>query len=258
MNAEKHSSLFFVLSGCFCLFFFFLPFLKHIISIGNLTGSFLSILLIVYGAARQKIHMIVKKMYQHTLGKGILYVVIFLVCLTVGFSIPITICLFHAALRAPEKDSSDTAIVLGCAVHGKTPSRMLESRIQAAYGYLSSHPQAQAILSGGQGTGEQISEAQCMYGRLVDMGIDKRRLHMESASTDTAENIAFSMEILKTLDSDEQAVIITNEFHQYRAAHIGKKAGLRVSAVNGKTPWYLLPTYYIRELYAVMEVWFLS
>lgn len=75
-----------------------------------------------------------------------------------------------AANRAPE---NTTAVVLGCSVKGERPSRVLNERLCAAYEYLNRNPKAVCVLSGGQGDGEEISEAECMYRYLSRAG-DRR------------------------------------------------------------------------------------
>ena len=128
----------------------------------------------------------------------------------------------------------------------------------AAYEYLLENEEAVAILSGGQGKGEDISEAQCMYEYLTAHGIDGDRLILEDQSTDTEENLKFSMEIMEDEQLGTEAVIITSEFHEYRAQTIAKKIGLDCYGVSGHTFLPLLPTYYVRELYAILEQWILK
>lgn len=53
------------------------------------------------------------------------------------------------------------------------------------------------VLSGGQGNGEDVSEAQAMYDYLVQKGVDKSRLLLEDKSTSTVENIEYSMRIIE-------------------------------------------------------------
>lgn len=55
-----------------------------------------------------------------------------------------------------------TLIVLGCRVKGDVPSLALQKRADAAYFYLLKNPDCVAILSGGQGKDENISEAACL------------------------------------------------------------------------------------------------
>ena len=51
--------------------------------------------------------------------------------------------------------------------------------------------------------------------------------------------------------------IVTNEYHEYRAFMIAEVLGLEHSAVPAKTPWWLFPTYYIREVYGIIYEWVL-
>ena len=68
--------------------------------------------------------------------------------------------------------TDSTVVVLGCQVKGEAPSLTLTERLDAAYDYLCSHPDAACILSGGQGDDEKISEAECMYRYLTKKGFD--------------------------------------------------------------------------------------
>lgn len=66
---------------------------------------------------------------------------------------------------------ADAVILLGAGVNGETPSLILRSRVTKAAEYLRAHPETPAILSGGQGPGEEISEAECMRRELTRQGI---------------------------------------------------------------------------------------
>ena len=83
-------------------------------------------------------------------------------------------------IRAGHRDESaqpaDAVVILGAGVNGTTPSVALQTRIDAAERYLKAHPGIPAGLSGGQGPGEDISEARAMYNALTDRGIDPERL----------------------------------------------------------------------------------
>ena len=162
-----------------------------------------------------------------------------------------TACMVSAAGNTPTGEG--TVIVLGCRVYGERASIMLTERLQAAFDYLQQHPESRCILSGGQGPGESISEAECMYRYLTTRGIDPQRLVKEEKSTSTRENLLFSKALLAS--GEEKIIVITNEFHQYRAAKVAKELGLSVSAVNGRTAWWLFPTYYVRELYGIVYEW---
>ena len=124
--------------------------------------------------------------------------------------------------RGMDAPRAEHLIVLGCQVNGTVPSLMLRQRLDAAAAYLNTYPDAVAIVSGGQGAGESISEAQCMYDYLTAAGIEPERIRLEDQATSTMENLRYSMEYL---DSTSVA-IVSNEFHLYRAGQMAEKLGL--------------------------------
>ena len=73
----------------------------------------------------------------------------------------------------------DYIIVLGAHVAGTRLSKALLERTRRALRYLEENPETRAVLSGGQGQGEQISEAEAMYRYLTEHGIDGSRLILE-------------------------------------------------------------------------------
>ena len=73
----------------------------------------------------------------------------------------------------------DYIIVLGAAVHGDTPSLSLVERVRAARDYMKEHPDTVAIVSGGQGADENISEAEAMSAWLTENGIEEEGTHEE-------------------------------------------------------------------------------
>ena len=118
-------------------------------------------------------------------------------------------CIVHANMRKPAENA--TAVVLGCRVYGERARLSLVERLEVAYAYLIENPEAACVVSGGQGDGENISEAECMYRWLVAKGIDKERIYKEEASTSTDENIAFSKEVIRDNSLNERIVIVTSE-----------------------------------------------
>lgn len=142
-------------------------------------------------------------------------------------------------------------IVLGCKINGSTPGTILKSRLDSAYEYLVENPDTYAIVSGGQGSDEIVSEASVMRDYLVGKGISSDRIFLEDHSTSTEENINFSAEILKNNGSPQEAVIATSSFHQMRAALYARRAGVTVYSVSSPIQWYLTPYYFIREIFAL-------
>lgn len=165
--------------------------------------------------------------------------------------------LMYGELRnLPKEGEERTMIVLGCGLEGNRPSQMLAHRLRRAESWLREHPQMPVIVSGGQGTDEVISEAACMHDWLVSHGIEEERIYMEDRSTATHENLIFSREIIDSKGLPEKIVVVTNNFHSYRAALIAKKCGYTdVRSLPAKTTWWLFPTSVMREYFAVPREW---
>ena len=152
----------------------------------------------------------------------------------------------------------DAVIVLGAGVNGETPSAALWSRIRAAEDYLEIHPDVPVVLSGGQGAGEAISEAEAMRRALwKEDGAENARLLLEERSTNTAENFRFSKALLEErgLDTGRAAIaVVTNDFHCFRAHMIARRQGLKTIDVPAELPWWwLTANYYLREAFAVVK-----
>lgn len=144
-------------------------------------------------------------------------------------------------------DEPKAVIVLGCQVRGEEPSEMLKSRMNAAMEVYEKSPEALIIACGGKGKGEDISEAEAMRRYFTEKGIPEERIAVEDKSTSTEENIAYAAEILKEQGISDGIVIVTNEFHQYRAFVFAKRRGITAGAHSAKTYVPNLLNYWIRE-----------
>ena len=147
---------------------------------------------------------------------------------------------------------SDYLIVLGAGVNGSAPSLSMVNRLEAALDYLEAYPDAVAIVSGGQGAGEDVTEASAMHDWLIAHGVPESRIVQEEQSTSTAENLRYSLALLK---ADEVRIgIVTSNFHVFRALGIARRlAGdsLQFSGLAADFPPRLLPHYLMREFCSV-------
>lgn len=147
-------------------------------------------------------------------------------------------------------------VVLGAGVNGTVPSLTLRERINGAYAYLAANPDAIAVLSGGQGPREEITEAACMYRELTKLGIDGSRLLLEERSTSTIENLQFSLDVVEaaTGTRPNSVGIVSSEYHIFRAKLFAKSIGLEPVGIPAKTSWTALRiNYYLREVVAVWK-----
>lgn len=157
----------------------------------------------------------------------------------------------YISLGKPEAHA-DYLIILGAKVNGTYPSLILKYRIEAGAEYLKQNPETMVIASGGQGADEGISEAQCIYNELVKLGIEPERILLEEQSTSTKENLLYSSEFLQK--EEASVVVTTTDFHVFRAVQLAKKCGYRkVSGNSAKSVWWLIPTNYTREFFAILK-----
>jgi uncharacterized SAM-binding protein YcdF (DUF218 family) len=178
---------------------------------------------------------------------------IFFSAITIGLSIFILIEGTLISYSTHKADSGmDYLIVLGAQVRGTRITKALQKRLDTAASYLKENPETMVIVSGGQGTGEDISEAEAMKRYLNRKGIDNRRILQENKSTSTYENILYSKELV--VDQNSSVAIVTNGFHIYRALGIAKKQGMKkIQGLAAPTDQILLFNYYVREAAGVLK-----
>ncbi len=216
------------------------------ISEGTFIGGLLFGALILGAIFYKQLFKLIKKLWKNVGGK------IALILLSAVIALGLFAATFFTVQMAGHiykpLDKVDAVIVLGCRVKGETPSSMLWIRTKTACDILVEHPEAVVVVSGGQGPGESITEAEAMRRMLAEWGIEEHRIIMEDKSTSTAENFDNSAAILKELGINENVAIVTSEFHQYRASLYAQRSGLENTGhYSGGTARTHLLNYWIRE-----------
>ncbi len=131
----------------------------------------------------------------------------------------------------------DAVIVLGAAVHGSEPSKTLTGRLDAAVAYHARNPAALIVVSGGQGWQEDLPEGVAMQRYLLAQGVPDADIVVEDRATSTEENFAFSKALLdQRLAPGYRVVVISDEFHLYRASRLAAAAGLARDLDRTATP----------------------
>lgn len=156
-----------------------------------------------------------------------------------------------AAVRMRKHPNLEYIIVLGAHVEGTRLTKALLERTRRALQYMEENPETKAVLSGGKGDGESITEAQAMCNYLVEHGIDRERLILEEKSTSTTENLKFS---LGMIGLNHSVGIVTNNFHVFRGTAIGKKCGCReIYPIPSRYRSWRLLIYIPREILAIIK-----
>lgn len=220
----------------------------RIINIANILGVIMSLSAILIGVYMKKIIKFCKKHYKSKKGKILLNS--FFTVFAVGilcFSLALGSVITSANTNA---DEQDTIIVLGCAVYSYT----LKCRVNAAYEYLEKNPDSVAVLSGGQGNNEPISEAQAMFNMLTEKGIEPERLYLEDTSVNTDTNIKNSIKIIEENNLDKDVAVVSSDYHLKRATMICEKNGLKnPHRISAPSTYNDKPTFYLREVMGVVK-----
>jgi len=180
------------------------------------------------------------------------------VIICIGFLIPIIFAGFLAIYgnTSTVAFDEDVVIVLGAGVIGERVSNPLALRLDTAIYYFERNPNAYIIVCGGLGNTATITEAEAMARYLHERGIPRERILLEEKSTTTFENLTFALEILDEHFPDGfSAVVISNDFHMFRAVSMARRIGINANHLGAPTPTLLLAENYLREMMANIHFW---
>ncbi|MEW4369637.1 YdcF family protein [Paenibacillus kandeliae] len=148
-------------------------------------------------------------------------------------------------------------IILGSGLKGAEITDTLRMRLDAGRSYWQEHRDRKIIVSGGRGKDEDVPEAVAMRDYLLKQGIPQEVILLERRSTSTYENLLFSQQVIKQdgyTDEHAGVVLVTSNYHMYRACWIGKQLGYYpVYARTSEVPWKDLPYNMLREYPALIK-----
>ena len=188
-------------------------------------------------------------------------VVVILVCIGLAYFCFVEYFIIKNA-RTDKDVGRDYLIVLGAAVYKDQPSLTLVRRLEGTLQYLNEHPDTVAIVSGGMGAGETVTEAQAMHDWLISNGVPEERILMEPKATSTLENLQYSFEIIRSRGDEPQGnvAVVSSAYHLYRAKLMAKSLGV-TDAKGVAAPWgyfFVMLNYFIREAFGVTHLWVLG
>ena len=182
------------------------------------------------------------------------------IILAISFSILVLleVPIIHSA-RTTAPASVDYLILLGAGVNGTTPSLSLLDRMEITVDYMHANPDSKVIVSGGQGSDEDITEAQAMETYLLSQNIEPSRILKEEKATNTLENIEFSYELIEIESKKETTeltvAVVSSEYHLFRAKLCAQKLGYSIYTIAAPTSnWLLKINYFLREVPAVIKL----
>ncbi|MEU5325755.1 YdcF family protein [Streptomyces parvus] len=161
----------------------------------------------------------------------------------------------YGRLRVRRK--ADFVVVLGSGlIGGTTVPPLLASRLkrgQTVHARLAKRGGSPVLItSGGQGPDEKLPESHAMADHLVAQGFPAELIEREDRSTNTEENLRFSKAIMEKAKPDYRCVVVTNNYHAFRAALTARRVGIRGQVVGSPTAAYFWPNAMLREFTAIL------
>ena len=180
---------------------------------------------------------------------------LFTICLCIGLLVAgITEAIIIDASFGDPDAHCDYMVVLGAKVRTTGPSLSLWDRIRAARDYMEEHPDVIAVVSGGQGIDEPMTEAQAMYDALVAYGIDPERIWMEDQASSTWANLNYALDLIeaKTGTRPNTLGVVSSEYHLFRAGLQARDCGVEFVGIPARTSRFSMAVnHFLREIAGV-------
>ena len=135
---------------------------------------------------------------------------------------------------------------------GSRVTPLLAARIEKGIELLCYNPNAVLIMSGGQGSGEDIPESKAMADYAIDKGVSAEKVILEQKSVSTEENLRFSRKLINK--QNPQIIVVTTAYHMFRALILAKRQGIRCVGFGSKTKWYFTLNAFIREFVGYLSL----
>ncbi|WP_313278120.1 YdcF family protein [Timonella senegalensis] len=145
-------------------------------------------------------------------------------------------------------------IVLGSRlIKGEVPPLLrarLDKALELYRGWSAKGKVLTLIPSGGQGPDESRPEGVAMGEYLENQGVPPEHILVEDRAVNTLENLRFSRDLMA--DPNSPAIVVTNNYHVFRAAMLCRKLGIKAHVHGSRTALYYLPSAVMREFIAIM------
>ncbi len=133
-----------------------------------------------------------------------------------------------------DRENIDCVLVLGAGLKSDgTPSHMLEDRIKVGVAVLNAAG-ADCILMSGDCSGEYYDEPSAMKKYAENMGVDPSKILTDGKGYSTFESITRA----KSEYGFDNIIVVTQEYHLYRALYIAKDCGIDAVGVSADLRTY--------------------
>lgn len=168
--------------------------------------------------------------------KRMMYLLAFLIMIPIAFYLFANCYVFYSGqkdLLTLDKANAletpvDAILVLGAGVRADhSPTHMLEDRLLTALKLYEKEIADAIIVSGDHGQVD-YDEVNVMKDYLIAHGVPSERIFMDHAGFSTYDSLYRA----KAIFGVESLVVVTQEYHAYRALMIGKSLGIDATAVS--------------------------
>ena len=132
-----------------------------------------------------------------------------------------------------EDNNIDCIIILGAGIRGNNPSPMLEDRLLTGATLYKRNISNKIIVSGDHSE-EYYDEVNVMKNYLKEQNIPSKDIFMDHAGFSTYDSIYRAKEIFNA----KKIVIVTQEYHLYRALYIAEKLNLEAYGISANRRTY--------------------
>jgi uncharacterized SAM-binding protein YcdF (DUF218 family) len=216
-----------------------------------------------YAALRGGKRQDAEKVRKHTARRCIISFLLLCMCIA-------AINLVFICTPAESDGSAETAyiIVLGGGIRRDgTLTDVPKKRIEKAAEWMKQHPQAKAIVTGGQGKFAPCAEAPVLAVELEKYGIGQERIIQEDNAKDTIQNFEYSAELIAADQNSflhpvtvqdvllQPVTVVTSKFHLRRAERLASRMGFKtVYGLGTKTAPLFVVNSYCREIFAYIKL----
>lgn len=136
------------------------------------------------------------------------------------------------------EDDYDCILILGCGVRGNSPSLMLADRLSKGLELYQNGASQKLLMSGDHGK-DDYDEVNVMKDFAIENGVASKDIFMDHAGFSTYESMYRAKEVFEA----NKILIVTQEYHLYRAVYDARALGLDAYGVAADAVDYAGQTY---------------
>lgn len=174
--------------------------------------------------------------------KRIFIILIILICAVAVYALCVNAYVIAKAKKhmvtvntlAENEKNADAILVLGAGVRADgSLSLMLQERLDMGI-QLYKQGAADCILMSGDHGKKEYDEVNAMKSYAIEQGIPSERIFMDHAGFSTYESMYRAKEIFEV----KTVIVVTQEYHMYRALYVAERLGLEAEGVPSDTRTY--------------------